>query len=170
MECPAVISVMINNFLKFGSQCTTNDGVETCFYYFPGQKAINGVLLAVVIISIPLMLCVKPCVLGICCKPQKEHHADGDFDKIEGKDGEANKLIEEEEDDGKAEIRAYEALLNAESGSGDAHGGGEEFGDLFIHQMIETIEFVLGAVSNTASYLRLWALSLAHSQLAEVFL
>jgi vacuolar-type H+-ATPase subunit I/STV1 len=61
-----------------------------------------------------------------------------------------------------------EDLMQTEAPAVDAHGA--SFGDIFIHQLIETIEFALGTVSNTASYLRLWALSLAHGQLAAVFL
>jgi V-type H+-transporting ATPase subunit a len=107
---------------------------------YKGQAQIQNILLCCAFASVPVLLLAKPYFLS-----QQVHEP---YVAVASEDN-------DEEDEGE-----------------EGHGEEEEehdFGEIVIHQAIETIEFVLGMVSNTASYLRLWALSLAHSELAGVF-
>lgn len=111
---------------------------------FAGQKNVQLVLLLLAGVAVPWMLLPKPFILK---KQHEARHGDESY----------------------APLPNTEESLQVESNH-DSHGHGEfEFSEIFVHQLIHTIEFVLGAVSNTASYLRLWALSLAHSELSSVF-
>ncbi|XWS54961.1 hypothetical protein CRYUN_Cryun10bG0134400 [Craigia yunnanensis] len=113
---------------------------------FPGQKTVQLVLLLLAMVSVPWMLLPKPFLL----KKQHENRHQGQS---------------------YAPLQSTDDTLHSEENH-DSHGHGHEefeFSEVFVHQLIHTIEFVLGAVSNTASYLRLWALSLAHSELSVVF-
>ncbi|TYJ18291.1 hypothetical protein E1A91_A09G113900v1 [Gossypium mustelinum] len=111
---------------------------------FWGQRPLQIVLLLLALVAVPWMLFPKPFIL-------KKLHSE----RFQGRN--YGMLVSSEFDP------------DVEPDSAREHHEEFNFSEVFVHQMIHSIEFVLGAVSNTASYLRLWALSLAHSELSTVF-
>ena len=115
------------------------------------QNSIQLLILLISVICIPVMLVPKPIIEISRMKKHtiKRSHIQ-------------EQLLSERESQVTQEFESLKLIDGVE----EAH---EDPGEIIVHQIIETIEYVLGCISNTASYLRLWALSLAHSQLARVF-
>lgn len=167
---PKLIDTMIAIALSPGS-------VEMPLY--STQATVQVALLLIAGCCVPVMLLGKPLVMLIRARKDKRTtHGSRPLlaggGSLEANPGSFDPLAASVTDlhsvDGSDGLGG--AHGDAVSDAGISLGEHEEehgMGEVMMHQVIETIEFVLGAVSNTASYLRLWALSLAHSQLATVF-
>ncbi|XP_043864299.1 V-type proton ATPase 116 kDa subunit a1 isoform X2 [Drosophila mojavensis] len=140
---PSILITFIDMVLFKNSKAP---GKDCNIYMFAGQSFFQTIFVLIALACIPVMLLGKPIKIM-----------------------QARKLANVQPITG-----ASDAEVGGMSNGGGSHGGGgehhdeEEMSEIFIHQGIHTIEYVLGSVSHTASYLRLWALSLAHAQLAEV--
>ncbi|KAM4675758.1 V-type proton ATPase 116 kDa subunit a 4-like [Discoglossus pictus] len=153
---PSILIHFINMFL-FNYSDPSNAPLYT------HQKEVQSFLVIFALIAIPWMLLIKPFILRANHNKAQRmlHSLTLDEDSTEESD------VEKGESDSKTKKKEAEGDHGDHGGHGE-HGGAFDFGDIFVHQAIHTIEYCLGCISNTASYLRLWALSLAHAQLSEV--
>ncbi|XP_049963187.1 V-type proton ATPase 116 kDa subunit a 1-like [Schistocerca serialis cubense] len=153
---PNVLITFINMLLFKESDALCNSEGEDCCdpYFFNNQRMVQAVMVLVALLCIPWLLLAKP--IYIIRSQKKNRQKVPSSENIEG-----NGTIEMEHRDEEA------GPVTSSEGNHDDHEGGET-SDIFIYQGIHTIEYILGTISHTASYLRLWALSLAHSQLSEV--
>uniref|UniRef100_A0A8B9BMA4 V-type proton ATPase subunit a n=2 Tax=Anser TaxID=8842 RepID=A0A8B9BMA4_9AVES len=137
-SAPSILIHFINMFL-FNYSDASNAPLYT------HQKEVQSFLVIFALIAIPWMLLIKPFILR--ANHQKAQRMVRDKHQARGFRN--------------PELRTKKNLFGFTLFQFN-------FGDTFVHQAIHTIEYCLGCISNTASYLRLWALSLAHAQLSEV--
>ncbi|KAK3944543.1 putative vacuolar atp synthase [Diplogelasinospora grovesii] len=169
---PGLLNMLIYMFLQPGT-------LDVQLY--PGQQYVQVALLLLAFVQVPILLFLKPFWLrwehnraraqgyrGIGERSRVSALDGDDEDESAGGNGHAVDGSRPSEDEGVPMIT--QALDDGDDEGSGEHGHGEEFefGEVMIHQVIHTIEFCLNCVSHTASYLRLWALSLAHQQLSAV--
>ncbi|KAM6358999.1 LOW QUALITY PROTEIN: V-type proton ATPase 116 kDa subunit a 3 [Alca torda] len=130
---------------------------------YRGQVQVQTVLVVLALARCHVLLLGTP--LYLRCRrraPRTGHH--GCHPHAAVATGDEEPLLEGQE----AGNSVNATKEDVESGGHSPDAEHLDFAEIFMHQAIHTIEYCLGCVSNTASYLRLWALSLAHAQLSEV--
>jgi len=141
-DAPSLLIGLINMFLfKYG-----NDQPVSARIWFAVQKPLQIVFVLTALGCVPVMLIVKPYMLYKRNQARKSQISGG--------------MVNDEN----AEVVHHDQLQTAEAEEEEEF----DIGDIAVKQAIHTIEYCLGTISHTASYLRLWALSLAHAQLSEV--
>ncbi|XP_069682328.1 V-type proton ATPase 116 kDa subunit a 1-like [Periplaneta americana] len=156
---PSILTTLI---LMVLNQDPRAKGTHCHPYMFRYQKYIQRSLLIMAFVCVPWLLLFKP-IYTLIHRRRKP----GSLTSIG--------LIMNADSDGTLSLQPMigslsSLVVNPDTDSIRPTGTTEimSVGELFIYQGIETIEYVLSCVSHTASYLRLWALSLAHSQLSVV--
>jgi len=154
---PGILNEMINMFLN-----TQNTTGNTPMY--AGQSVFQPLLKYTALLMVPMMFFPKPAILHLEHKA-REKGLPNIWALFFSEKRPSVIRHDENEDHESAPILPE----GGHQGGHAEHGEHEDITELWVHQGLETIEFVLGCISHTASYLRLWALSLAHSELSTVF-
>ncbi|XP_062559206.1 V-type proton ATPase 116 kDa subunit a 1-like isoform X4 [Armigeres subalbatus] len=175
--CAPSILITFINMVLFKS--VDHDTGVCSPFMFAGQQGLQKFLVIIALLCVPWMLLAKPIMI---MRSRKEaavglgNHSIHDINLVLIiSDLQHQPMAPYSNENGDAETglnqqnATQDGAVQQGAGGGAGHGhDNEEMSEIFIHQGIHTIEYVLGSVSHTASYLRLWALSLAHAQLAEV--
>ncbi|XP_034448408.1 V-type proton ATPase 116 kDa subunit a isoform X1 [Hippoglossus hippoglossus] len=160
-DAPSLLIAFINMFLF-----NYNDPSNKPLY--SGQAVVQSLLLVIALACVPCMLIVKTLILRRQYLWRKNLGTQnfGGIRVGNGPTEDEAEIIQHDQLSQHSDEEPESCLLSP------AFKAREEeefnFADVAVHQAIHTIEYCLGCISNTASYLRLWALSLAHAQLSEV--